>query len=308
MARLLTAVVVFAFFTIVLGSWVRNAGAGLSCPDWPLCHGHFIPPMEYRIMLEYFHRLAAAGVSLLLLVSLAQVLRKSELRKTIGPWLGVSMLFLVAQIILGKLTVDRLLQWEVVATHLGVAVCFLAALVGATHMAWRLDAAKKTGRHAKAEKNSGIDSSFLWAARLTAAVVFGQILLGGSVSSHYAGLACPDFPTCHGEWWPGFSGQTGIQFLHRLGAVLATLAAAYFLYGLGGAKRKAGMKTGNAYFWLILSGLSAQWLLGIGMIHFGVGHEMTIPAPFSVAHLAIGVVLIVLILWGNYELRAGKLP
>jgi cytochrome c oxidase assembly protein subunit 15 len=29
-----------------------------------------------------------------------------------------------------------------------------------------------------------------------------QIALGGWVSSNYAALACPDFPTCQGQWQP----------------------------------------------------------------------------------------------------------
>lgn len=298
MARLLTTLAVFTYFTIVLGSWVRNAGAGLSCPDWPLCHGHVIPPMEYRIMLEYFHRLAAAGVSLLLLVTLVWTLRNRGFRKHLGAWLGAAFAFLFLQIILGKLTVDRLLQWEVVAMHLGVAVIFLGCVIGAAHKAWKLEARGSTKTRAVSDKG------FVWTGRLAAIVVYGQILLGGSVSSHYAGLACPDFPTCHGEWWPGLSGQVGIQFLHRLGAVIATIAVGYLLYRLAQIRRSsAGAALGTTYSWLLGGGVGLQWLLGIGMIHFGVRHSMTIPAPFSVAHLAIGVAIFVLILWGNYELR-----
>ena len=29
-----------------------------------------------------------------------------------------------------------------------------------------------------------------------------QIALGGWTSTNYAAVACPDFPTCQGAWWP----------------------------------------------------------------------------------------------------------
>lgn len=48
-------------------------------------------------------------------------------------------------------------------------------------------------------------------------MLFVQIGLGGWTSANYAGLACPDFPTCQGQWWPdgmdfrqGFAPRRGI--------------------------------------------------------------------------------------------------
>ena len=79
------------------------------------------------------------------------------------------------------------------------------------------------------------------------AVVVLQIALGGWVSTNYAVLACNEFPTCQGSWWPhmefrdgftlwrelgmtaggehiGFGALTAIHYTHRL--------AAYFVLGL----------------------------------------------------------------------------
>ena len=57
------------FGLIVLGSIVRTTGSGLACPDWPLCHGHLLPPMEFNAIVEWLHRFVALLVSLLLLTT-----------------------------------------------------------------------------------------------------------------------------------------------------------------------------------------------------------------------------------------------
>src|SRR5262245_11842889 len=63
-AQLGLATVVLMFGLIVLGSIVRTTGSGLACPDWPLCHGRLIPPLQFNVLVEWFHRLLALIVGL----------------------------------------------------------------------------------------------------------------------------------------------------------------------------------------------------------------------------------------------------
>ncbi|MEJ2115960.1 MAG: COX15/CtaA family protein, partial [Gammaproteobacteria bacterium] len=48
-------------------------------------------------------------------------------------------------------------------------------------------------------------------------LLIGQIILGGWTSSNYAALACADFPTCQGEWWPETEFKEGCVFWRGLG-------------------------------------------------------------------------------------------
>ncbi|HXE40696.1 MAG TPA: COX15/CtaA family protein, partial [Azonexus sp.] len=40
--RLLLIATLLAFAVIALGAYVRLSDAGLGCPDWPGCYGHWL--------------------------------------------------------------------------------------------------------------------------------------------------------------------------------------------------------------------------------------------------------------------------
>ena len=71
--RFLKLLIVFSIidciFQISLGGFVRVTSSGLGCPDWPLCYGKIIPPMNYHTLIEWGHRTSGAilGLSILMI-------------------------------------------------------------------------------------------------------------------------------------------------------------------------------------------------------------------------------------------------
>jgi len=111
----------FAYATIVVGGTVRSMGAGLACPDWPLCHGAVVPNVsDPHIAVEYAHRLVAALTSLFLFLSMLFALLwfRSELRLVTLSTMGVAVL--VTQVAIGALTITSRLDPLVVTAHLAL--------------------------------------------------------------------------------------------------------------------------------------------------------------------------------------------
>ncbi|MGH7780075.1 MAG: COX15/CtaA family protein [Candidatus Binataceae bacterium] len=103
LAGITTAVI---YLQILAGAVMRHLGAGLAIPDFPLAFGQLIPPYwnEY-IAINFAHRCGAVIVTIMVVWTVARVLRahrdEPELRR---PALGLFIL-LVLQICLGAITI-----------------------------------------------------------------------------------------------------------------------------------------------------------------------------------------------------------
>jgi cytochrome c oxidase assembly protein subunit 15 len=200
---------------VVLGALVRAHGAGLACPDWPLCFGELVPQFDFRIAFEWGHRALAGGVALIFSALSLRTLQQTRLRGALLPGVVVTGTLLAIQIVLGGLTVLQLLASWTVTSHLVIGNAFALALVLLGRRLLAL-APARAGDARPAESTPSLARLPRAAVTLAGALLFVQIVLGGLVSSSYAGLACPDWPTCvDGELFPGWTGVRGLHVLHR---------------------------------------------------------------------------------------------
>lgn len=235
MSRFALINIFMALIVITLGALTRLLDAGLGCPDWPVCYGHPFPVSNEQAMaftqwqfdsgkawMEMIHRYVASllGLSILIQAFLIWPRYLGAAR-----WLAVFLCgWVVLQGLFGMWTVTLRLWPPVVSAHLlGGAIT-----IGLQFLIWRII---KTNTEPKWKS--------IWSA--FAVVIFLQMTLGAWTSSHYAGLACPDFPTCQGRMWVEITSEVlhspmvdgdeylggigsnqqrmGIQWLHRLGAL-----------------------------------------------------------------------------------------
>ncbi|MEO8057386.1 MAG: COX15/CtaA family protein [Burkholderiales bacterium] len=300
----LTVVTLFLTFDLVLfGAFTRLTDSGLGCPDWPGCYGSASPlgaqahiqsaqsvlpsgPVTHgKAWVEMIHRYLATGVGAL--ITVIAVVSWLEARKrsiALSPWWATATLVWVClQGAFGALTVTMKLYPAIVTLHLlgGLGLLVLLAIQTRLHEPPNL------------MLSPGLRAG-LWAV---AVLSIAQITLGGWVSTNYAVLACSDFPTCQGAWWPvmdfehgfavlrelgagkdggylPFAALTAIHFVHRLGAlvVLGALALlSWRLFASGQtAWRRAAFGLAAVALWQLASGLSnvvLGWPIVAAMAH-----------------------------------------
>lgn len=126
-----------AYVTIVLGGTVRGMGAGLACPDWPLCHGSLVPDLsDARIAIEYAHRLAAAATSAFLLLTFALTVLWFRAATSLVVLSFTSLAILATQVGVGALAITSGLDWVVVTIHLALATATFASALVVAVLSW----------------------------------------------------------------------------------------------------------------------------------------------------------------------------
>ncbi len=124
---------VFALIAlIVIGGATRVMEAGLACPDWPLCYGSFLPfkHMNLRVFLEWFHRLDAFLVGILILFKFAlSIIWKNKIPNWLPKTYSLLLFLVIVQGSFGALTVLNLLDSYIVTGHLLIAFLLLITTI-----------------------------------------------------------------------------------------------------------------------------------------------------------------------------------
>jgi heme a synthase len=299
-----------ALIVVPLGAYVRLSDAGLGCPDWPGCYGKLVGVPEHpdehaaaaqafpgkpveagKAWKEMLHRYVAGTLGLIVFAACVLAWRR---RPVVSVLLVGTIVF---QALLGMWTVTLLLKPAIVTAHLlgGMAIIGLLTILAMPERnTWSRQAAPP-------------GASGLATAALVLLVI--QIGLGGWVSSNYAGLACQDFPTCRGVWWPamdfrhgftalrelGYTGDgallpfealTAIHWIHRLGALLVFVVVGTLILRLRSAPGW------QPWAFVLAVMLVLQVGLGIANVLLSLSLPLAVAHNFGAALLLLHVVAV----------------
>ncbi len=269
----------FALFTaactlllVVAGALVTSNDAGLAVPDWPLSYGSLMPPMVGGIFYEHGHRMIATFVGVLTIV-LAIWIQRREPRRWMRRLGWVALAAVVAQGVLGGLTVLFLLPPPISIAHASLAQLFFCTTVGIavfTSRWWMSDVAAtfRSPLALDGANNMAQPDAVRNFAVATALVVFSQLVLGAAFRHKVLGI-----------------------LPHILWAIVV-LAFSVLLSGKvrkhfaeGAALRKPAKVLAALVGTQILLGLVAYWSR---VVTADAPQPMPWMVSFTVAHVAVG--------------------
>jgi heme A synthase len=206
------------FVLIVIGGVVRVTGSGDACPDWPLCHGTVIPPLEVRVWIEWTHRLTNTLVapSILALAVWVTLRYRSQTLIRRSAWLA--FVLLVVQIVLGGLVVIFGLPAALVGIHLANALLIWSAVLLVALSVFRPWASVAP------QANPRLRRLILASAVAVYILLFSGTVVTGTQSN----IACFGWPLCSGGLLPQNLNQL-VNITHRYLAALLGILLVYTL-------------------------------------------------------------------------------
>ena len=270
----LAAHVVVALITlVVIGGATRVMEAGLACPDWPLCYGSFLPgrQMNLQVFLEWFHRLDAFFVGIVLITQFAFSMYWAKTLPKWLPWIYGFLTLLVAfQGFLGALTVLQLLPSVVVIAHLAVAFTLVSIMSGVT-------------QKLLSPGNSIFPLWLRCVGFLSLFSVIAQSLIGSKVATSWAAQRCLDF-----------GDSCNLLGLHRASAI--PVSCMVILFVILSSLHKDVFINHWHYLLTIVFLLISQIFLGVFSIHLGMSEPSLI-----IGHQLIACLLVAFISALNFK-------
>jgi len=258
------------FFLLIAGALVTSNDAGLSVPDWPFAPGTILPRMVGGVLYEYGHRMIAGLVGLLT-IGLAAWAWKREPRRWVR-WLAMTALFLVvAQALLGGVTVLFYLPAPVSTAHAALAQAFFSTLVALSLF---------TGRWWQSDLEP-VDEPARPTLRavgsLTVALIFLQLILGAAFRHKAFGV---------------------LPHVFGAGVVTAmitwTASIVFFRYReLAPLRRPAKLLVGLFLLQLAL-GVAAYWAV---LYQQRLPQPYPLPVVLTVAHVVNGALTLATAVW-----------
>jgi len=332
----LTVLTLFLTFDLTLfGAFTRLTDSGLGCPDWPGCYGNASPvgasheiamaqsaqptgPVTHgKAWVEMVHRYLATGVGVLILVLAAATwIVRWRQRRLPAPaegehatlsawWPAVTLVWVCLQGAFGALTVTWKLFPAIVTLHLLGAVVLLVLLC-IQAVRYRQAAADRLPAPVSPALRNGLLA--------TSALLLLQIALGGWVSTNYAVLACTQFPTCQGSWWPPMNFAQGFEIWRHLGVTgdgasldFSALTAIHYAHRLMAYAVFAAL---GLLAWQLrrIPPLrpQARWLAGLALLQLATGLGNVLlgwPLAAAVLHTGGAAALAVVLTWALCESR-----
>jgi cytochrome c oxidase assembly protein subunit 15 len=300
-ARLALATTLATYLLILVGGLVRASGAGLGCPDWPMCYGQWIPPTsvsqlpsgydpaDFNAVLtwtEYLNRLLGVTIGFLIVATCATAIAWHRHRPRI-LWPSVGALLLVGfEGWLGGQVVRSGLEPWMISAHLMFALIIVTLLLYSTFVAFRLRGGYELAASPERSRLRRVAVGVI--ALVLLQVYLGTLVRGGM--EHALG----EFPDlARSEWLAQIPMQ---DQTHRAVAAIAGLAV--FALMLQARTRFA---TDRA---LVSWSTAGAILVGVQMVAGMILGRMDLPPAAQVIHLSgasllLGSLVVVALLAGR---------
>jgi cytochrome c oxidase assembly protein subunit 15 len=271
---------------VLTGAAVRLSGSGLGCPEWPECYGRFYPPLATHAVIEFSNRVITAPVCIIAGIAWAAALRRRPYRRDL-TWLALLLpLGVLAQAVLGGLTVRGKLDYGWVMGHFGLSMLLLVA---AAALAWR-------ARYEPGERRPGADRTLVWSAR--ALVALGALTIAAGTAATAAGP--------HGGGSPGqrinrlsFDGRGTMDFVIHRHAEIALVFGVLVVWVWWQARRRGADPLLRRSLTVLCVLMALQGAVGLDQ------YETHLPTELVWVHVALACAVWVATLWSAYA--AGRL-